>query len=166
MWHQQRRRGFARVTAGVFRLVGYRVDLVIFLSGTFRPDEDAAILGHLDIVKGVAITHRIVDKRLVRIGFIPLVHHDPREPDVRVGIAQVRNNILFSKLDYPVRGVTFKDCVWCAEVGGRIPHVEVDNANEISFINCSFEREGVRQPFTKRLVQGPSRHVVRVKDYK
>jgi len=71
-------------------------------------------------------------------------------------------SILFSKIPRPVRGITFKNCLWRAGVDGTIPHIEVDNAEAISFIGCSVEREGIRQPFTKRLVQGPSRRAVRV----
>jgi hypothetical protein len=72
-------------------------------------------------------------------------------------------SILFSKLQYPLSGITFRDCIWRADVDGRIPHVEVDNANDISFIDCSVERKNTRQPFTERLIQGSSRRAVHVK---
>jgi hypothetical protein len=81
----------------------------------------------------------------------------------RVQARSPHRSILFSEVGYPLRGVTFKGCVWHAEADGMIPHVEVDNAKDIVFIGCSVERGGIRRAFAENLVRGSSRRGVRVK---
>lgn len=81
----------------------------------------------------------------------------------RVVARSPQRSILFSEIRRPLRGVTFRNCVWRADTDGTIPHVEVDNAEDISFVNCSIERKDERQPFPEHLIQGPSRHAVEVR---
>ncbi len=81
----------------------------------------------------------------------------------RIQAASPQRSILSSKIGHPVCGVTFKGCIWHADATGCTAHVEVDHAKDITFVGCFVERDGRRRPFTKRLIQGPSRDAVRVK---
>jgi len=80
----------------------------------------------------------------------------------RIEAQSPQRSVLFSKVPHPLSGVTFNNCVWRAEADGAIPHIEVDNARDISFINCFTKRNGIHSPFTEKMIQGPSRRHVRV----
>jgi polygalacturonase len=75
----------------------------------------------------------------------------------RIRARSEQRSILFSKLDYPVEGLTFKDCVWWAKEDESIPHIEANNAKSIKLINCKIETAGNVEAFPTSLLTGSSK---------
>lgn len=79
-----------------------------------------------------------------------------------VRIRSPHRSIVFSRLDYPVSGITFSQCVWVGDSLDDIPHIEVNNAQNISMHGCVVELDGQIQPFPSSLVRGTSPEAVTV----
>ena len=73
-----------------------------------------------------------------------------------VRIRSPQRSIIFSRLDYPVTGVTFKNCIWVGDALDEIPPIEINNAENIVMSGCTVEVNGQSQPYPRSLIQGTS----------